>query len=86
MSLTELQIRNRQNNADIVYSLAVLAVYELTYSFFLDAILNFGVVSLFAPLIQRGARADTIITEQDQRWAKIREQRYISDFLDDFLG
>ena len=65
MSSTELQIPYRWNNADIVCSLAVFAVYELTYSFFLDAILNFGVVSLFAPLIQRGARADTIITERD---------------------
>ena len=65
ISSTELQIPNRWNNADIVCSLAVFAVYELTYSFFLDAVLNFGVVSLFAPLIQRGARADTIITERD---------------------
>jgi hypothetical protein len=31
----------------------------------LGAILNFGAVSLFSPLIQRGARVDTIITEQD---------------------
>ena len=32
---------------------------------FLDAISNFSAVSLFAPLIQRGTCADTIIKEQD---------------------
>ena len=43
MSSTELQIPNRWNNADIVCSLAVLAVYELTYSFFgLEMVAAFG--------------------------------------------
>lgn len=53
-------------------------------SHFLGAILNFGAVSLLAPLIQRGARADPIITEQDERRVRIREQRQISALLRGF--
>jgi len=45
------------------------------------AILYFGAVSLLAPLIQRAARRNPIITEQDERRAKIREQRHIFGLL-----
>lgn len=51
---------------------------------FMGVLLNFGAVSLLAPLIQRGARADPIITEQDERRALIREQRQISALLRGF--
>ncbi len=51
---------------------------------FMGVLLNFGAVSLLAPLIQRGARADPIITEQDERRAAIREQRQISALLRGF--
>lgn len=51
---------------------------------FMGVLLNFGAVSLLAPLIQRGARADPIVTEQDERRALIREQRQISALLRGF--
>lgn len=51
---------------------------------FMGVLLNFGAVSLLAPLIQRGARADPIETEQDERRARIREQRQISALLRGF--
>lgn len=53
-------------------------------SHFMGVLLNFGAVSLLAPLIQRGARADPIVTEQDERRAQIREQRQISALLRGF--
>ena len=51
---------------------------------FMGVLLNFGAVSLLAPLIQRGARADPILTEQDERRAQIREQRQISALIRGF--
>ncbi len=53
-------------------------------SHFMGVLLNFGAVSLLAPLIQRGARADPILTDQDERRALIREQRQISALLRGF--
>lgn len=50
----------------------------------LGVLLNFGAISLLAPLIQRGARAGPMVTEQDQRRARIREQRQISALLRGF--
>ena len=51
---------------------------------FLGVLLNFGAVSLLAPLIQRGARADPIETEQDERRARAREQRQLSALIRGF--
>lgn len=50
----------------------------------LGVLLNFGAISLLAPLIQRGARAGPMVTEQDKRRARIREQRQISALLRGF--
>ncbi|NQW00333.1 MAG: hypothetical protein HQ483_11590 [Rhodospirillales bacterium] len=51
---------------------------------FLGVLLNFGAVSLLAPLIQRGARAEPIVTAADEKRAQIREQRQISALLRGF--
>jgi hypothetical protein len=49
MSSTELQIPNRCNNPDIVYSLAVLAVYELKYLLFgFEMVAAFGRIAFSA--------------------------------------
>ena len=49
MSSTELLIPNRWNNADIVCSLAVLAVYELKCLFFgLEMVAAFGRIAFCA--------------------------------------
>lgn len=50
----------------------------------LGVLLNFGAISLLAPLIQRGARAGPMKTAQDERRAQIREQRQISALLRGF--
>ncbi|MEM7058917.1 MAG: hypothetical protein AAF557_15120 [Pseudomonadota bacterium] len=47
-------------------------------------LMNFGAVSLLAPLIQRGVRADPIKTEEDERRAQIREQRQLSALVRGF--
>ncbi len=50
----------------------------------LGVLMNFSAVTLLAPLIQRGARADPIVTEQDERRAQIRERRQMSALLRGF--
>lgn len=50
----------------------------------LGVLLNFGAISLLAPLIQRGARTGPMVSEQDERRARIREQRQISALLRGF--
>ena len=47
-------------------------------------LMNFGAVSLLAPLIQRGVRADPIETEEDERRAQIRERRQLSALVRGF--
>lgn len=47
-------------------------------------LLNFGAISLLAPLIQRGVRAEPIETEADARRARIREQRQLSALVRGF--
>ncbi len=48
------------------------------------ALLNFGAISLLAPLIQRGVRAEPAETEDDARRARIREQRQLSALVRGF--
>jgi len=47
-------------------------------------LLNFGAISLLAPLVQRGVRAEPIVTEEDARRARIREQRQLSALVRGF--
>ncbi|MHA1528889.1 MAG: hypothetical protein ACTSVG_07705, partial [Alphaproteobacteria bacterium] len=47
-------------------------------------LLNFGAISLLAPLIQRGVRAEPALTADDERRATIREQRQLSALIRGF--
>jgi hypothetical protein len=47
-------------------------------------LLNFGAISLLAPLIQRGVRAEPVVTREDERRATIREQRQMSALIRGF--
>jgi hypothetical protein len=47
-------------------------------------LLNFGAISLLAPMIQRGVRAEPVRTEDDERRAKIRERRSLSALIRGF--
>jgi len=47
-------------------------------------LLNFGAISLLAPLIQRGVRAEPVVTKADERRAAIREQRQLSALIRGF--
>jgi hypothetical protein len=47
-------------------------------------LLNFGAISLLAPLIQRGVRAEPVLTPEDARRAEIREQRQLSALIRGF--
>lgn len=47
-------------------------------------LMNFGAVSLLAPLVQRGVRAAPIETEADERQARIRERRQLSALIRGF--
>ncbi|MEM6622358.1 MAG: hypothetical protein AAF674_09035 [Pseudomonadota bacterium] len=47
-------------------------------------LMNFGAVSLLAPLIQRGVRAGPMETAEDQRRALIRERRQLSSLIRGF--
>jgi hypothetical protein len=47
-------------------------------------LLNFGAVSLLAPLVQRGVRAEPILTPEDERLVLIRERRQLSALIRGF--
>lgn len=47
-------------------------------------LMNFGAVSLLAPLVQRGVRSEPIVTEGDERLAQIRERRALSALIRGF--
>ncbi|HET7410358.1 MAG TPA: hypothetical protein VFJ13_09175 [Paracoccaceae bacterium] len=47
-------------------------------------LMNFGAVSLLAPLVQRGVRAETTETEDDRRRLAIRERRQLSALIRGF--
>jgi len=47
-------------------------------------LLNFGAISLLAPLVQRGVRAEPAVTAEDERRAAIREQRQLSALIRGF--
>ena len=47
-------------------------------------LLNFGAISLLAPLVQRGVRAEPVVTDEDKRRATIREQRQLSALIRGF--
>jgi hypothetical protein len=47
-------------------------------------LMNFGAVSLLAPLVQRGVRAAPIETEAEERRARIRERRQLSALIRGF--
>ena len=47
-------------------------------------LMNFGAVSLLAPLVQRGVRAEPAVTEDDRRRAAIRERRQLSALIRGF--
>jgi hypothetical protein len=47
-------------------------------------LLNFGAVSLLAPLVQRGVRAEPVLTPEDERRAQIRERRQLSALIRGF--
>ncbi len=47
-------------------------------------LLNFGAISLLSPLVQRGVRAEPVVTEEDERRAAIREQRQLSALIRGF--
>lgn len=47
-------------------------------------LLNFGAISLLAPMVQRGVRAEPIITAEDERRAAIREQRQMAALIRGF--
>ncbi len=47
-------------------------------------LLNFGAISLLAPLIQRGVRAEPVLNADDERRATIREQRQLSALIRGF--
>ena len=47
-------------------------------------LMNFGAISLLAPLVQRGVRAAPIETPEDERRAQIRERRQLSALIRGF--
>jgi hypothetical protein len=47
-------------------------------------LLNFGAVSLLAPLVQRGVRAEPVLTAEDERRALIRERRALCALIRGF--
>jgi hypothetical protein len=47
-------------------------------------LLNFGAISLLAPLVQRGVRAEPAVTDEDKRRVAIREQRQLSALIRGF--
>lgn len=47
-------------------------------------LLNFGAISLLAPLVQRGVRAEPAVTAADERRIAIREQRQLSALIRGF--
>jgi hypothetical protein len=47
-------------------------------------LLNFGAISLLAPLIQRGVKAEPVVSADDERRAAIREQRQLSALIRGF--
>ncbi|MEM1297991.1 MAG: hypothetical protein AAGH68_01835 [Pseudomonadota bacterium] len=47
-------------------------------------LMNFGAVSLLAPLVQRGVRSEPIVTEEEERLAQIRERRALSALIRGF--
>ncbi|MFK7945430.1 MAG: hypothetical protein AB8B85_21330, partial [Paracoccaceae bacterium] len=47
-------------------------------------LMNFGAVSLLAPLVQRGVRAEPIETAEDERLAQVRERRALSALIRGF--
>ncbi|HUS55726.1 MAG TPA: hypothetical protein VMY41_17180 [Thermohalobaculum sp.] len=47
-------------------------------------LLNFGAISLLAPLVQRGVRAEPVVTPEDERRAAIRAQRQLSALIRGF--
>lgn len=47
-------------------------------------LMNFGAVSLLAPLVQRGVRAEPMHTAEDERLAAIRERRALSALIRGF--
>jgi hypothetical protein len=47
-------------------------------------LLNFGAISLLAPMVQRGVRAEPAVTPEDERRAAIREQRQLSALIRGF--
>ncbi|MFQ5566214.1 MAG: hypothetical protein ACE5EU_07620 [Paracoccaceae bacterium] len=47
-------------------------------------LLNFGAISLLAPLVQRGVRAEPVLSADDERRAAIREQRQLSALIRGF--
>jgi hypothetical protein len=47
-------------------------------------LLNFGAISLLAPLVQRGVRAEPVVMPEDARRAAIREQRQMSALIRGF--
>jgi hypothetical protein len=51
---------------------------------FSGVLLNFGAISLLAPLVQRGVRAEPVLTPEDARRVLIREQRQLSALVRGF--
>lgn len=47
-------------------------------------LMNFGAVSLLAPLVQRGVRAEPAVSDDDHRRAAIRERRQLSALIRGF--
>jgi hypothetical protein len=47
-------------------------------------LLNFGAISLLAPMVQRGVRAEPIATAEDERRATVREQRQMAALIRGF--
>ncbi len=47
-------------------------------------LMNFGAISLLAPLVQRGVRAEPVETPEDERRVLIREQRQLSALIRGF--
>ena len=50
----------------------------------LGVLMNFTAISLMAPLVQRGVRAEPVITEEDKRRVQIRERRALSALIRGF--
>ena len=47
-------------------------------------LMNFGAMSLLAPLVQRGVRAEPIETDEDERRVQVRERRALSALIRGF--